>query len=257
MMDKSAAEIRNRVSTSYSKAIQKAETGADGCCGPTTGCCETGSTTGREHVPSFGCGDPLLFTNVEPGATVLDLGSGAGFDLIAAAHQVGPAGRVIGVDMTDDMISAARRNVETAGLSNVEIRKGIIEELPVESESIDWVISNCVINLSPEKERVFAEIARVLKPGGRFSISDICAENLPQSLLEREDAYDGCVAGAVSERDYAEGLLKAGLRELLAESKVEVRVGELVELSDEPGEASVWSIRFTGRKPVNLAVSHA
>ena len=247
-MTKSASEIRARVSDSYARALEHVETGGDGCCGPASGCGNPGLVTTREHTPSFGCGDPLLFANVAPGSTVLDLGSGAGFDLIAAAERVGATGQVIGVDMTDEMVASARRNVALAGLTNVEVRKGIIEDLPVESESVDWVISNCVINLSPEKERVFTEIARVLKPGGRFSISDICAENLPEDILSSEAAYDGCIAGAISEPDYVRGLIDAGLRNLLAESKVEVRASDMANLPSGR-DAKVWSIRFTGLKP--------
>ena len=171
-MTQSADDIRRRVSNSSSRMLDSVQNSAttSTCCGPVE--CGTSLQTAGDaaDVPSFGCGDPLLFSNVHKGATVLDLGSGAGYDLIAAAARVGPTGRVIGVDMTDDMIEAARRNVLAAGYANVEIRKGIIENLPVESSTVDWVISNCVINLSPEKDRVFSEIARVLKPGGRFSI---------------------------------------------------------------------------------------
>jgi SAM-dependent methyltransferase len=213
-------------------------------------------------VPSFGCGDPLLFSNVSVGSTVLDLGSGAGFDLIAAAERVGPEGTVIGVDMTDEMVEASRVNVAAAGYDNVEVRKGLIEDLPVESSSVDWVISNCVINLSPEKDLVFAEIARVLKPGGRFSISDICASNLPDWIRSSATAYDGCIAGAVSEKAYVHGLRRAGFKEIMIDSRVVYDEGHLRALAEEllgPSPFSqsrdystlkgkVWSVRFAGRK---------
>jgi len=161
---------------------------------------------------SFGCGNPLAFAGVEPGQTVLDLGSGAGLDLLIAAEKVGPTGRVIGVDMTDPMLEAARRNAADAGYGEIiELRKGHIEQLPVDDGSVDWVISNCVINLSPDKPAVFRELNRVLRPGGRFSVSDIVAEELPDAILQHPAAYAACVAGAVSEADYLGGLRAAGL----------------------------------------------
>jgi arsenite methyltransferase len=167
---------------------------------------------------SFGCGNPLAFSEVRPGDVVLDLGSGAGIDLLIASKMAGPTGRVIGVDMTDAMIERARENIAAAGLANVEIRKGIIEELPVESATVDWVISNCVINLSPDKPRVFAEIARVLRPGGRMRVSDVVAQDLPEEVRRSAALYSSCVAGAISEEAYLAGLRAAGL--------VDVEVGE-------------------------------
>ena len=160
---------------------------------------------------SFGCGNPLAFAGVQPGDTVLDLGSGAGLDLLMAAQKVGPTGRVIGVDMTDAMIERARANAMRYGYTNIEVRKGLIEALPVETNSVDWVISNCVINLSPEKDKVFAEIARVLKPGGRISISDIVVNNLPGWVRRSAALYMACVSGGISEPHYLAGLQQAGL----------------------------------------------
>jgi len=165
-------------------------------------------------VNSFGCGNPLAFSEVREGDVVLDLGSGAGIDILLAGKKVGPTGRVIGIDMTNEMIAKARENIAAAGLSHVEVRKGIIEELPVESASVDWVISNCVINLSPEKHRVFAEIARVLKPGGRMLVSDIVAQDLPQWVHDNAVLYGSCVGGAISEDEYVAGLRQAGLAEV-------------------------------------------
>jgi len=165
-------------------------------------------------VNSFGCGNPLAFSEVRPGDVVLDLGSGAGIDLLLAAKKVGRAGKVIGVDMTDAMIEKARENISAAGLTNVEVRKGIIEDLPVETASVDWVISNCVINLSPEKPRVFAEIARVLKPGGRMVVSDIVAEDLPAEIASNRRLYSSCLAGAIGEQAYLDGLRQAGLTDV-------------------------------------------
>ena len=163
----------------------------------------------------LGCGNPLALTEIKLGMTVLDLGSGAGFDAFLAWNRVGPTGRVIGVDMTDDMLARARENAEKRGAGNVEFRKGRIEELPVESASIDYVISNCVINLSPDKPAVFREIARVLKPGGRFAVSDIVLlKMLPEALVRDISAYVGCISGASLLTDYLGTVLAAGLGDL-------------------------------------------
>ncbi len=162
---------------------------------------------------SFGCGNPVAFSDVQPGQTVLDLGCGAGLDLLLAARKVGDTGKVIGVDMTDEMLSLARENVAKAGFAHVEVRKGRIEVLPVESQSVDWVISNCVINLSPEKQTVFNEIARVLKPGGKMLVSDIVTDKLPFWVRRSGLLTVACAGGAISEREYLEGLERAGFHE--------------------------------------------
>jgi ubiquinone/menaquinone biosynthesis C-methylase UbiE len=207
----------------------------------------------------------LAFAQVQPGQTVVDLGSGPGHDLLLAARRVGPGGLVIGVDMTDAMIVEARRNAARAGLDNIEVRKGVIENLPVAAGSVDWVISNCVINLSPQKPSVFAEIARVLRPGGQFRISDIVVEELPQWLRESAAAYAACVAGAISEADYVRGLERAGLADVRVEhrlvySAAQIRglVGEDLERygldagairgAFEEIEGKVWSAYFVGRR---------
>lgn len=161
---------------------------------------------------SFGCGNPIAFAEVGRGQTVLDLGCGGGLDLMVAAEKVGQTGRVIGVDMTSEMVERARSNARKANLTNIEVTQGQIEDLPVASESVDWVFSNCVINLSPNKPIVFSEIARVLKPGGRMVISDLCTENLPSWMLEYDGLHAACITGAISEEDYVGGLREAGLR---------------------------------------------
>lgn len=216
-------DVRENVSEAYTRALEKAQKSAcaPACCAPPAAAAENAKYTDEKDryaeaaASSFGCGNPLAFAGVEEGQTVLDLGSGAGFDLLIAAEKVGPTGRVIGIDMTDAMIEAARANVEKAGFADrVEIRKGHIEELPVEDGSVDWVISNCVINLSPDKPAVFREIGRVLKPGGRFSVTDIVTEELPAWLREHEAAYAACVAGAIAEDAYLGGLRDAGLSEV-------------------------------------------
>ena len=145
----------------------------------------------------LGCGNPLALAELAPGMTVLDLGSGAGFDAFLAWRQVGATGRVLGVDMTDDMLKQARLNAAQLGATNVEFRKGYIEQLPVEDNSVDFVISNCVINISPDKPAVFREIHRVLKPGGRFAVSDlVLLARLPDEVKNDVSAYVGCLAGA-------------------------------------------------------------
>lgn len=170
----------------------------------------------------LGCGAPLEFADLQPGETVLDLGSGAGFDAFIARRTVGDAGRVYGVDMTPDMVARARANAARLGYDNVEFRLGEIEHLPIADGSIDLVISNCVLNLVPDKPAAFAEIARVLKPGGRFCISDIVATaELPEALLASMAAYAGCISGAVREADYLAGLAAAGLREIEVVKRVE------------------------------------
>ncbi len=213
-------EQRKSVSEDYARVVQN--DAAKECCGkpvPKGVVAKLAGYTDAEFATlpaeavtnAFGCGNPVAFSAVMPGDVVLDLGSGAGIDLLLAAKKVGAEGKVIGVDMTDAMIEQARKNVLAAGLTNVEVRKGIIEDLPVDSGSVDWVISNCVINLSPEKTKVFAEIARVLKPGGRMLVSDIVAEDLPRVLSSNAQLYSSCLAGAISEPAYLDGLRQAGL----------------------------------------------
>lgn len=216
-------EIRNRVSKDYAQAVSAKNSDSGACCGnkavPKGVVAKLAGYSDKEldALPpeavanSFGCGNPLVFSAVKPGQTVLDLGSGAGIDLLLAARKVGSEGRVIGVDMTDEMIAKANENIQASGLRNVVVRKGIIEALPVDDASVDWVISNCVINLSPEKESVFREIARVLKPGGTMMVSDIVAEQLPEEILNNPALYSSCVSGAISEKDYIKGLEAAGL----------------------------------------------
>ena len=163
----------------------------------------------------LGCGNPLALSGIQPGMRVLDLGSGAGFDAFLAWRKVGPTGRVIGVDMTDDMLARARENAEKLGATNVEFRKGQIESLPVESNSIDLVISNCVINLSPDQPQVFREIARVLKSGGQFAVSDIVLlADLPEQVKNDVSAYVGCISGASPMGEYVRMALEAGLTSL-------------------------------------------
>jgi SAM-dependent methyltransferase len=240
-METQADRTRQVVSEEYARKIREA-TGA-GCCGCAPKVDETAlaaySPDEVAALPdgavdsSFGCGSPTALAGLAAGETVLDLGSGAGIDLVLAARKVGPSGHVIGVDMTDAMIERARRTIAAAGLANVEVRKGIIEELPVGSGTVDWVISNWVINLSPEKPRVFREIARVLKPGGRMLVSDIVAEGLPAEILRDATAYSACVAGALSEAQYLAGLREAGLLDAQVRDRLVYDAEQLLGLVDD------------------------
>ncbi len=161
----------------------------------------------------LGCGNPTRILPIEPGMTVLDLGSGAGIDVFLAARKVGPAGGVIGVDMTDTMVEKARANAAAGGFTNVEFRLGEIEKLPVESGSVDVILSNCVINLAPDKDQVFAEAFRVLKPGGRIQISDIVTEGeVPESIRRDFEKWAGCISGALDREVYLDKLRRAGFK---------------------------------------------
>ena len=278
MNDQNPTEVRDTVSRAYTEAIERAERGeGDGCC--SSGCCgpagvaaqtagygaEVDGIPAEAAAASFGCGNPLAYAEVQPGQTVLDLGSGAGLDLLIAAAKVGPAGRVLGVDMTEAMLAAARRNIARAGAANVEVRQGLIEDLPVEDGSVDWVISNCVINLSPDKPRVFREIHRVLRPGGRFSISDIVARDLPETIRRHAAAHSACIAGALSEEEYVTGLRAAGLEDVTVGERLVYDASQLRSLVEsdlrDVGEEDeellaaceavagrVWSARVSGRK---------
>ena len=225
-----AEHIRKNVSDNYAKAVTRradaaTKNAAGSCCGAAKQSAgdltaqlsgysaEDTNAIPREAVESsFGCGNPLAFSEVQEGQTVVDLGSGAGIDLLIAGRKVGPTGHVIGIDMTDEMIARAEANIAKADMSDyVEVRKGYIEKLPVDDNSVDWVISNCVINLSPEKDKVFAEIARVLKPGGAMLVSDIVVQKLPWWMRRSMALYSACVSGAVSESQYCDGLRAAGL----------------------------------------------
>ncbi len=272
-----AEKVRKRVQGSYGAAVRDSgvESGEVGtersCCGDAVPKGVAAQTAGYSQaeldalpssavVNSFGCGNPLAFSEVKPGQTVLDLGSGAGIDLLLAADRVGPGGRVIGVDMTDEMIARARESAARAGFEQVEVRKGLIEELPVESGTVDWVISNCVINLSPEKDRVFAEIARVLAPGGRVSISDIVVEGMPWWVRRSARLHSACVAGAISEADYVAGLERAGLVDVEVTERLVYEASQLASLArSEVATISLprWLRRVAGGLLGRLAAGFA
>ena len=199
----------------------------------------------------LGCGNPLEHADVKPGETVLDLGSGAGFDVFLAAHAAGPTGRVIGVDMTPEMIEKARANAASAKISNVDFRLGQIEALPVESGTVDLVISNCVINLSPEKNKVFAEVYRVLKPGGRMLVSDlVLIKPLSEKLKNSVAAYVGCVAGASMKEEYLQLMRDAGFKnvDIAAENKYDIGLGDLQDDLITEAFSSVTSVKVRAHK---------
>jgi arsenite methyltransferase len=231
-MSQEPNELREAVRAGYA-ALATGVAEGGGCCGG--GACagtqpvEIGADFGsalyaeddREALPaeavaaSLGCGNPTAVAELRAGERVLDLGSGGGIDVLLSARRVGPAGRVYGLDMTEEMLALARSNARQAGVTNVEFLKGTIEEIPLPAGTIDVVISNCVINLSVDKPAVFAETFRVLAPGGRIGISDVVADDAltPAQRAERGD-YVGCIAGALSFAEYREGLARAGFAEI-------------------------------------------
>ncbi len=219
-------EIKKIVKEGYSKVAGQTSS----CCGPKNSCCggiDSAKTISRkigytekemQTVPQganlgLGCGNPIALASLKKGQTVLDLGSGAGFDCFLAANKVGPAGKVIGVDMTAEMVEKANENARKGHYTNVEFRLGEIEDLPVDDNSVDVVISNCVINLVPDKSAAFKEAYRVLRPGGRLMVSDVVLlRPLPKSIQNSVEAYIGCLSGAVMKDNYIKVISKAGFK---------------------------------------------
>ena len=253
-----AKKIREEVKKTYAEAISRKDLS---CCGNfEETCCSTkakdigysedelNNLITDSNITTFGCGNPLAFSEVREGDVVLDLGPGAGLDLLIAARKVGSSGRVIGVDMTEEMISKAKENIRAAGVKNVEVRKGLIENLPVESSSVDWVISNCVINLSPEKEKVFSEINRVLKPGGRMIVSDIVAESIPDWMRKSKNLYSACISGVISEKEYLSGLRKAGLEKVKVSERKIYQADELESIIKSSDDLSFLAASENGKE---------
>jgi len=228
-------EIRDLVRKGYTRIVEERDA-SDAALADDLGRRIGYSEEQLEAVPEganlgVGCGNPTAIDALRAGETVVDLGSGAGMDAFLAARQVGPTGHVIGVDMTDAMLAKARDNARKTGVENVEFRKGQIENLPIEDASVDVILSNCVINLSPEKDRVYREAFRVLRPGGRVMISDIVLERpLPRAVIESIDAYLGCVGGASLRAEYLETIAKAGFREVRVQR--EASFGDAIDLDD-------------------------
>jgi arsenite methyltransferase len=248
-------DIREKVRERYAAAAT--DTGGGGCCGssevsltdeagtPVFGASLYDGDT-REEVPeaaqlaSLGCGNPTAVASLHEGETVLDLGSGGGIDVLLSAKRVGPTGKAYGVDMTDEMLELARRNAREAGAHNVEFLKGEIEALPLPDESVDVVISNCVINLSGDKPQVLREVARVLRPGGRFAVSDVVAdEDMDEATRRDMQQWTGCIAGALTHRDFEHALTDAGL--------VDVEIRETHRVHEHAASAIVRARKPTAR----------
>ena len=229
--------IKLNVKNTYTKiAVQTREQNNSSCCGAGSSCGDIDYSIFSEDYSNeegyfadadmgVGCGMPVKFSGIKPGDTVVDLGSGAGNDVFVARKQCEESGHVIGVDMTPAMIERANTNNQKLGYSNVEFRLGEVENLPVENESVDVVISNCVLNLVPDKKKAFQEIFRILKPGGHFSISDIVIEGkLPQSALTAAELYAGCISGAVQREEYLTLIEQTGFKkiEILSSKKINI-----------------------------------
>ncbi|ALA60236.1 arsenite methyltransferase [Nitrospira moscoviensis] len=197
---------------------------------------ETAALPQAAVAASLGCGNPTALASISPGETVLDLGSGGGIDVLLSAKRVGPTGKVYGLDMTDEMLELARANQAKAGVANVEFLKGDIEHIPLPDNSVDLIISNCVINLSPDKDRVLAEAFRVLKPGGRFAVSDIVIRGeMPAEIRRSIELWAGCVAGALEESDYKAKLERAGFEQVSIEPTRVYTAVDAAELLDGTG----------------------
>jgi arsenite methyltransferase len=248
-------EIRDVVRERYAEAARSVEEGKAGCCGPSESSCGCGSDIPdacgdaafgpalysgeeRETLPdpaklaSLGCGNPTAVAELLEGEVVLDLGSGGGIDVLLSARRVGPTGKAYGLDMTDEMLALARSNQRRAGIDNVEFLKGAIEEIPLPDASVDVIISNCVINLSGDKPRVFREAARVLRPGGRLAVTDVVADpDMDEATRADMQQWTGCIAGALSRDEFARELAAAGFE------GIEVR--ETHRVHDQAGSAII------------------
>ncbi len=227
-MSTETSDIKDVVKQKYGEAALRAQSGGSSCCGaaPSTGCCDPITSnlydaTQIGQIPdaalqaSLGCGNPTALAELKAGETVLDLGSGGGIDVLLSARRVGPTGKAFGLDMTDEMLALANENKRKSGLQNVEFLKGEIERIPLPDNSVDVIISNCVINLSGDKDKVLREAFRVLKPGGRFAVSDVVTrgEMLPE-IRESVLAWVGCIAGALEENEYRSKLCAAGFEQI-------------------------------------------
>ncbi|MFC2055367.1 arsenite methyltransferase [Chloroflexota bacterium] len=280
-----SVDVRTHVRERYGKiASDFSPEKAASCCGPTTSkdtCCTPTATIDIDTVSkiyetpdaaelpddvtnlSLGCGDPVTLASLQPGETVLDLGSGGGIDCFLAAKRVGETGHIIGIDMTTQMIEQARANKAKMGIKNVEFRLGEIEHLPVADEIVDVIISNCVINLSPDKPQVFREAYRALKPGGRLSVSDIVTDGaLPNEIKNNLSAWAGCVAGALDVKDYIAAIEEAGFEDVEltpvyidketineAAEQLDISIDEVVGSNNETLYRSIFSAKITAFKP--------
>lgn len=227
----STTSVQEQVKEKYGSAARAvAQSGSvQACCDPGLRCCDpittdlysadqTGVIPEKAVLASLGCGNPTALIDLQPGETVLDLGSGGGIDVLLSAKRVGPTGKAYGLDMTDEMLALARENQKQAGVTNVEFLKGEIENIPLPENSIDVIISNCVINLSADKDRVLREAFRVLKPGGRFAVSDVVVRgSVPEAVRKSMLLWVGCIAGALEENEYIAKLTGAGFEDATVE----------------------------------------
>jgi len=261
------SEIKKLVREGYAERVKKGSS----CCGPANPCCGGGNlaqTVSKaigyteeelKSVPEgsnlgLGCGNPVALASLVEGETVLDLGSGAGFDCFLAANKVGEKGKVIGVDMTPEMIEKARENAQMSNCANVEFRLGEIENLPAADNAVDVVISNCVINLSPDKRRVFGEAFRVLKPGGRLMVSDIVLlRELPDFIKSSVAAYVGCVSGAMMKDEYTEAIRGAGFQEVKILDEAVFPIDCIA--NDPTAKAIINEMNLSGEKIKDIAHS--
>jgi len=223
-MSTTDAEIKEVVKQKYGEAALRVKSGGSSCCGAAaaTSCCdpittnlydasEVGQIPEEALLASLGCGNPTALAQLNPGEIVLDLGSGGGIDVLLSARRVGPRGQAYGLDMTDEMLALAEENKKKSGLTNVEFLKGEIENIPLPDNTVDVIVSNCVINLSGDKDRVLREAFRVLKPGGRFAISDVVVRGeVPEQIRKSMELWVGCIAGALSDTEYQQKLAAAG-----------------------------------------------
>ncbi len=246
------SDIREIVGERYGRAALQVKDGRASCCGsappsasglscdPITSNLyaeqETSGLPETAVLASLGCGNPTALAKLEPGQVVLDLGSGGGIDVLLSARRVGPTGKAYGLDMTDEMLDLARENQRKAGVTNVEFLKGTIEEIPLPDASVDVIISNCVINLAADKDRVLREAYRVLKPGGRLAVSDVATRGEVAAPIKKSlELWVGCVAGALGEEEYASKLAAAGFREISVEPTRIYRVDEAREFLASAG----------------------
>ena len=250
MKSQDVKQIKESVREHYAGLVK---TDDESCCSSSTCCPDTGTdnpaekngyteaqissipTDAAEH--SFGCGNPLEYMDVQEGDVVVDLGSGAGIDVLLASQLVGESGSAIGIDMTPEMIEKAQRNAEETGAKNVDFRLGEIESMPVEDESVDWIISNCVICLSPDKDQVFEEAYRVLKPGGKLVVSDMVANNMPGWAKAAVSAWVRCISGALPEDQYLDSIRHAGFENVRVLSKSAYAKMSRIEIASVKVEA--------------------
>ena len=261
-MERKAKDIKKIVKEGYTKVAKQGTSccSSTSCCGSVNQAKDISKTIGYSDteinaVPDgvnlgLGCGNPVAIASLKEGDVVLDLGSGAGFDAFLAAQKVGKSGRVIGVDMTEEMLKKARANAKKGGYDNVEFRMGEIEKLPVEDNTVDVIISNCVINLSPDKKSVFQEAYRVLKAGGRLMVSDlVLAKDLPRELKDSVEAYVGCLAGAIKKEEYLKFITISGFQEVKIISQSNYPVDAMFD-NLKGVEGSIASIKVSAKKPV-------